>query len=114
MTAAAAANSLAFERRADRRVVLGVAGGFADQHGLDAIVVRAALLMLTFAGGLGIVVYVLGHVHVTSPQELREALDGALASHNATILEVRTERAENVALHRRVWEAVAGSVRTGA
>ncbi len=58
--------------------------------------------------------YGLGHVRVTSPEELREALDGALAADSATILEVRTERAGNVTLHRRVWEAVAGSVRSGA
>jgi 2-succinyl-5-enolpyruvyl-6-hydroxy-3-cyclohexene-1-carboxylate synthase len=72
----------------------------ATPHGLD----------FTHAAAL----YGLGHVHVTSPEELREALDGALASRSATILEVRTDRAENVALHRRVWEAVAGSVRSGA
>ncbi len=58
----AATTTLAFDRRPDRRVLLGVAGGFADQHGLDATVVRAALVMLSFAGGLGIVIYVLGHV----------------------------------------------------
>ncbi|MEO5901406.1 MAG: PspC domain-containing protein [Ilumatobacteraceae bacterium] len=62
MAATVDANPIAFERRAERRVLLGVAGGFADQHGLDAVVVRAALVMLTFAGGLGIVVYVVGHV----------------------------------------------------
>jgi signal transduction histidine kinase/phage shock protein PspC (stress-responsive transcriptional regulator) len=62
MTSAATANPLAFERRADRRVLLGVAGGFADQHGLDPVVVRAALVMLSFAGGLGVVLYVLGHL----------------------------------------------------
>ena len=62
MTAAVDANPLAFNRRADRRVVLGVAGGFADQHGLDPVVGRAALVMLTFVGGLGIVLYVLGYV----------------------------------------------------
>ena len=62
MPAAVDVNPLAFDRRADRRVVLGVAGGFADQHGLDAVVVRAALVMLTFVGGLGIVLYVLGYV----------------------------------------------------
>jgi len=58
--------------------------------------------------------YGLGHERIASPEALRAALDGALASHGATILEVRTDRAENVALHRRVWEAVAGSVRSGA
>lgn len=54
--------SLAFARRRDRRVLLGVAGGFADQHGVDVVVVRAALVVLSFAGGLGIVLYVLGHL----------------------------------------------------
>ena len=58
--------------------------------------------------------YGLGHVRVEDPATFREALDGALAAGTATILEVRTDRAENVELHRRVWEAVAGSVRTGA
>jgi len=43
-------------------VLLGVAGGFADQHGIDVVVVRAALVVLAFAGGLGIVLYVIGHV----------------------------------------------------
>ena len=59
-------NPLAFARRADRRVLLGVAGGFADQHGIDVVVVRAALVVLTFAGGLGIVLYVVGHVIATT------------------------------------------------
>jgi 2-succinyl-5-enolpyruvyl-6-hydroxy-3-cyclohexene-1-carboxylate synthase len=69
--------------------------------------------------------YGLGHVRAEDPAAFREALDGALAAASeavtsaqreagATILEVRTDRAENVALHRRVWDAVAESVRTGA
>ena len=37
----------------------------------------------------------------------REALEQALASERSQIIEVRTDRAENVALHRRVWDAVA-------
>jgi signal transduction histidine kinase/phage shock protein PspC (stress-responsive transcriptional regulator) len=56
------ANPLAFDRRDDRRVLLGVAGGFADQHGVDVVVVRAAIVMLSFAGGLGVVLYALGHL----------------------------------------------------
>ena len=58
--------------------------------------------------------YGLGHERAADPEAFRAALDRALASQAATILEVRTERAENVELHRRVWDAVAGSVRTGA
>jgi 2-succinyl-5-enolpyruvyl-6-hydroxy-3-cyclohexene-1-carboxylate synthase len=72
----------------------------ATPHGLD------------FAAAAAL--YGLGHVRITEPGELRDALDGALAAHSTTILEVRTDRAENVQLHRRVWEAVAASVRTGA
>jgi len=58
--------------------------------------------------------YGLGHERAADPEAFRAALDRAVASPTATILEVRTERAGNVALHRRVWEAVAESVRTGA
>ena len=36
----------------------------------------------------------------------RAALDAAVGSGTTTIIEVRTDREENVALHRRVWEAV--------
>jgi 2-succinyl-5-enolpyruvyl-6-hydroxy-3-cyclohexene-1-carboxylate synthase len=38
------------------------------------------------------------------------ALDRALAADGTTIVEVRTERDANVALHRRVWDAVAGAL----
>lgn len=65
---------LAFARRDDRRVLAGVAGGFADQHGIDAVVVRGALVLLTFAGGLGLVLYAVGAVlsaipgsHISTP-----------------------------------------------
>ncbi|MCU1359423.1 MAG: ATP-binding protein [Ilumatobacteraceae bacterium] len=53
-------NAIAFDRRADRRVLAGVAGGFADRHGLDAVVVRCAIVVLSFAGGLGVVLYAIG------------------------------------------------------
>ena len=58
--------------------------------------------------------YGLGFERAGDPEAFRAGLDRALASETATILEVRTERAENVLLHRRVWEAVAGSVRGAA
>ena len=41
----------------------------------------------------------------------RAALDAALAAERSSVVSVRTERDENVALHRRIWEAVARSVR---
>ncbi len=79
--------SLAFTRREDHRVFLGVAGGFADQHGIDPVVVRAALVMLSFAGGLGVVLYLLGHLltapgaaDLPSPQQLDQRRNLSVAA----------------------------------
>ena len=57
-----AGGSLAFTKQHDGRVLAGVAGGFAAQHGVDVVVVRAALVVLSFAGGLGVLLYALGAV----------------------------------------------------
>jgi 2-succinyl-5-enolpyruvyl-6-hydroxy-3-cyclohexene-1-carboxylate synthase len=50
--------------------------------------------------------YGLSHHRVATPDELHEAL----AADGAALIHVRTDRAENVALHRRVWEAVRAAV----
>jgi 2-succinyl-5-enolpyruvyl-6-hydroxy-3-cyclohexene-1-carboxylate synthase len=42
--------------------------------------------------------------------ELRAGLADAVGAPRTTILHVRTDRGENVALHRRVWEAVRTAV----
>ncbi len=44
---------------------------------------------------------------------LREAVERSLASPTTTMLEVRTDRRENLALHRRVGEAVTAALRAG-
>jgi signal transduction histidine kinase/phage shock protein PspC (stress-responsive transcriptional regulator) len=54
------AGPLTFTRRDDERVLAGVASGFARQHGVDPLVVRGALVVLTFAAGLGLVLYAVG------------------------------------------------------
>ena len=64
---------LVFARRADHRVLAGVAGGFADQHGLDPVLVRGALVVLTLAGGVGVVVYALGFAWSADPGTLLPA-----------------------------------------
>lgn len=56
-----------FHRRDEGRVIAGVAGGFADEHGVDPTLLRAALVVLSFAGGLGLVLYALGAVLATAP-----------------------------------------------
>jgi 2-succinyl-5-enolpyruvyl-6-hydroxy-3-cyclohexene-1-carboxylate synthase len=55
--------------------------------------------------------YGLGHVRVAAADELAEALAGALEAPRAAIVEVQGDRETNVALHRRMWEAVAGAIR---
>jgi 2-succinyl-5-enolpyruvyl-6-hydroxy-3-cyclohexene-1-carboxylate synthase len=53
--------------------------------------------------------YGLEHRPVASTRELREALEHALSPQaRSTLVHVRSDRAENVELHRRVWQAVAG------
>lgn len=48
------------------------------------------------------------------PAAFRAALQDALHADRTTIVEIRTDREENVAAHRRVWDAVKRSVRAGA
>ena len=43
--------------RGSDRVVAGVASGWADRWGVEPTVVRAAVGLLTLAGGLGVVLY---------------------------------------------------------
>ena len=45
-----------------------------------------------------------------SPDAFRDALDRALVADGTTVIAVRSDREENVALHRRVWQAVAEAV----
>jgi 2-succinyl-5-enolpyruvyl-6-hydroxy-3-cyclohexene-1-carboxylate synthase len=54
--------------------------------------------------------YGLSHETVTGVAGFRAALERAIAARNSAIVEVRTEREANVALHRRVWAAVAGAL----
>jgi 2-succinyl-5-enolpyruvyl-6-hydroxy-3-cyclohexene-1-carboxylate synthase len=52
----------------------------------------------------------LTHETVANSASLRTALERALPSRRSAIVEVRTERGANLALHRRVWDAVAGAI----
>jgi 2-succinyl-5-enolpyruvyl-6-hydroxy-3-cyclohexene-1-carboxylate synthase len=48
----------------------------------------------------------LGHERVQDIQGFRAALERALAAGRTSVIEVRTDRAANVALHAHAWEAV--------
>jgi signal transduction histidine kinase/phage shock protein PspC (stress-responsive transcriptional regulator) len=54
------AGPLTFRRSDDGRIVAGVVAGFSRRHGVDPLVVRGALVVLSFAAGLGLVLYALG------------------------------------------------------
>ncbi len=57
--------------------------------------------------------YGLEHERVTTASELRAALERALSpASRSTIVQVQTDRARNVELHRRVWSAVAAASAT--
>jgi len=55
----------------------------------------------------------LHHLAVHDLAGLRSALDHGLGSAGTTLIVVRTRRDANVALHRRVWDAVAEAVAAG-
>ena len=50
-------------------MLLGVCGGVAKRYGIDAYVVRIAVLLLTLTGGLGVVLYLVGWAISAPPDE---------------------------------------------
>jgi 2-succinyl-5-enolpyruvyl-6-hydroxy-3-cyclohexene-1-carboxylate synthase len=55
-----------------------------------------------------------GYEAVDGVEDFRAALGRALAAERTSIVAVHTDRVANVALHRAVWDEVAGSVRAAA
>jgi 2-succinyl-5-enolpyruvyl-6-hydroxy-3-cyclohexene-1-carboxylate synthase len=89
------AGSSAFARAADP---LGADGDIYTRH-------IATPTGLDFAKAAAL--YELEHEPVATTVELREALERALSPDvGSTLIHVRTDRARNVELHRRVWDAV--------
>lgn len=46
-------------RRMDNRVIAGVCSGLADYFAIDPILVRLAFVVITFAGGAGVLAYII-------------------------------------------------------
>jgi phage shock protein C len=61
------------QRSRDDRVIAGVCGGVGQYFGVDAVLVRIAAIVLVFAGGAGIVLYVLGWIAMPEAPETDEA-----------------------------------------
>ncbi|HEX9481576.1 MAG TPA: hypothetical protein VF927_05710, partial [Solirubrobacteraceae bacterium] len=55
--------------------------------------------------------YGLDHERVESLRDFRTGLERALGSPRSAIVQVRSDRVGNVALHARVWEAVAAALK---
>jgi 2-succinyl-5-enolpyruvyl-6-hydroxy-3-cyclohexene-1-carboxylate synthase len=53
--------------------------------------------------------YGCGYARAATADALRTAVRDALAADRSTLIVVRTDRQENTALHRRVWDAVRGA-----
>ncbi len=63
-------------RSRDDRVIAGVCGGLGEYLGVDPVLVRIAALILVFAGGAGIVLYLIGWIAMPEPPEA-QPLPGA-------------------------------------
>jgi phage shock protein C len=60
-------------RSSEDRVIAGVCGGLGRYLGVDSVLVRIAAILLVFAGGAGIVLYVIGWIAI--PDEFAEVPD---------------------------------------
>lgn len=63
-------------RSATDRKLLGVCGGFAERYGLDPLVVRIAIVVLSIFGGLGIVLYLAGAAWLPEPGDTSDLWSG--------------------------------------
>ncbi len=52
------AGSTRLRKSADDKVLFGVAGGLAEHFAIDSVLVRLAFILLTLAGGIGLLAYV--------------------------------------------------------
>ena len=63
-------STIEFPRSSTDRMLLGVCGGAARRFGVDAYVIRLALLLLTLTGGLGVLLYAVGWALSRPPDAL--------------------------------------------
>jgi phage shock protein C len=57
-------------RSRDDRVIAGVCGGLGEYLGVDPVLIRIAAVILVFAGGAGVLLYVIGWIAI--PEEPEE------------------------------------------
>jgi len=77
-------------RSRDDRVIAGVCGGLGEYLGVDPVLVRIAALILVFAGGAGILLYIIGWIAMPEAPERPAAGTPAAASEPARPAERRS------------------------
>lgn len=65
-------------RPQEARVLAGVAAGIGDYLGVDPVVVRVVLAILTLCGGAGVAGYLLGWLLIPAAGESQSVLERAL------------------------------------
>lgn len=78
---AAAAGPKRLFRSRDDSVIAGVCGGLGRYLGVDAVLIRIAAVVLVFAGGAGILLYVIGWIAI--PEEPAAGVTGEAVSGEA-------------------------------
>lgn len=63
------------QRSRDDRVIAGVCGGVGEYFGVDSVLVRIAAIVLVFAGGAGVVLYLIGWIAMPEAPETDEVGD---------------------------------------
>ena len=81
---ARAASRVGFSRSARDRLVAGVAGGIAERIDVDPTVIRLAFVVLAFAGGFGVVLYLFGWLVGADPAPASATSDGSEPARPAT------------------------------
>ncbi len=89
------------------KMLFGVAGGLADYFNIDPVLVRLAFVLSTFAGGLGLIAYIV--LAIIMPQ------GESSATHPADVVKenLHTIGQEAAEAAHRVEEAVRGAPSTG-
>ena len=67
-------------RRADDRMLAGVAGGLGDYTGLDPVIFRIGFIFLAVLGGAGVALYLLAWLLIPKASEDRSRAETALRS----------------------------------
>jgi phage shock protein C len=83
-------------RSRDDRVIAGVCGGLGEYFGIDAVLMRIAFVLLVFAGGLGILAYVLGWIFI--PEEPAGAPSVGVSSQTEPAVAERQRRTGAIVL----------------